>query len=249
MAALGAHLPLPDAVVFAVGLLVGNVPEGLLPVITLALALGVRDLVRRGAVVKRLSAVETLGSTSVICTDKTGTLTENRMRVTTVWTTAGTYDPENGGDAGDEALGDLTAVIAACNNVQRDDRGTLRGDPTEVAMLRAAELLAPAGHAGSRGTRLCQFHFDPVLKRMSTVDDRDGEVRVNTKGAPEAVLPLCGAVMEGGRTLPFSPSGGATSSGSSTSRPARACGCSPSPPALSAPARPRLDAVRTSNAT
>ncbi|MEV4476564.1 cation-transporting P-type ATPase [Nonomuraea salmonea] len=205
VAALGAHLPLPDAVVFAVGLLVGNVPEGLLPVITLALALGVRDLVRRGAVVKRLSAVETLGSTSVICTDKTGTLTENRMRVTTVWTTAGTYDPENGGDAGDEALGDLTAVIAACNNVQRDDRGTLRGDPTEVAMLRAAELLAPAGHAGSRGTRLCQFHFDPVLKRMSTVDDRDGEVRVNTKGAPEAVLPLCGAVMEGGRTLPFSP--------------------------------------------
>ena len=70
-----------DAVVFAVGLLVGNVPEGLLPVITLALAVGVRELARRGAVVKRLSAVETLGSTDVICTDKTGTLTENRMRV------------------------------------------------------------------------------------------------------------------------------------------------------------------------
>ena len=68
--------------VFAVGLLVGNVPEGLLPVITLALAVGVRELVRKGAVVKRLSAVETLGSTDVICTDKTGTLTENRMRVT-----------------------------------------------------------------------------------------------------------------------------------------------------------------------
>ena len=61
-------------------------PEGLLPVITLALAVGVRELVRRGAVVKRLSAVETLGSTSVICTDKTGTLTENRMRVTAIWT-------------------------------------------------------------------------------------------------------------------------------------------------------------------
>ena len=86
LATLAAGLPLSDAVVFAVGLLVGNVPEGLLPVITLALAVGVRGLVRRGAVVKRLSAVETLGSTSVICTDKTGTLTENRMRVTAVWT-------------------------------------------------------------------------------------------------------------------------------------------------------------------
>ena len=78
--------------VFAVGLLVGNVPEGLLPVITLALAVGVRELVRRGAVVKRLSAVETLGSTNVICTDKTGTLTENRMRVTAIWTAPQTLD-------------------------------------------------------------------------------------------------------------------------------------------------------------
>ena len=68
-------------------------PEGLLPVITLALAVGVRDLVRRGAVVKRLTAVETLGSTDVICTDKTGTLTENRMRVTTLWSAAGTLEP------------------------------------------------------------------------------------------------------------------------------------------------------------
>ena len=67
---------------FAIGLLVGNVPEGLLPVITLALAMGGRELVRRGALVKRLSAIETLGSTTVICTDKTGTLTQNRMQVT-----------------------------------------------------------------------------------------------------------------------------------------------------------------------
>ena len=86
---LAAGLGVAAAASFAIGLLVANVPEGLLPTITLALAVGVREMARRGALVKRLSAVETLGSTSVICTDKTGTLTENRMHVTTIWTPDG----------------------------------------------------------------------------------------------------------------------------------------------------------------
>ena len=89
VAIFGAGLSLKNSIVFAVGLLAGNVPEGLLPVITLALAVAVRLLARRGALVKRLSAVETLGSTDVICTDKTGTLTENRMRPIAVWTLKG----------------------------------------------------------------------------------------------------------------------------------------------------------------
>ena len=80
-----AGLPLHDAVTFAIGLLVANVPEGLLPTITLALAVGVRRMARRRALVKRLTAVETLGSTDVICTDKTGTLTEGRMTATSLW--------------------------------------------------------------------------------------------------------------------------------------------------------------------
>ena len=89
VAIFGAGLSLKNSIVFAVGLLAGNVPEGLLPVITLALAVAVSLLARRGALVKRLSAVETLGSTDVICTDKTGTLTENRMSPVAVWTLKG----------------------------------------------------------------------------------------------------------------------------------------------------------------
>jgi calcium-translocating P-type ATPase len=196
-----AGLSLGDAVVFAVGLLVGNVPEGLLPVITLALAVGVRGLVRRGAVVKRLSAVETLGSTSVICTDKTGTLTENRMRVTRIWTAPQTLDLESGhgrarssiqgADLG--ALPALAQAMAACNNAQLD--GSV-GDPTELAMLAAAaELGAEVSVAERNRRRRRQFHFDPVLKLMSTVDERDPGLWVDAKGAPEALLPRCSTIV------------------------------------------------------
>ncbi|HEY1277670.1 MAG TPA: HAD-IC family P-type ATPase, partial [Thermoleophilaceae bacterium] len=171
IAMFGAGLSLSDSVVFAVGLLVGNVPEGLLPVITLALAVGVRDLVRRGAVVKRLSAVETLGSTSVICTDKTGTLTENRMRANVVWTASRTLELEGDHDpaatADDGALVALAQVAAHCNNAQPD--GTI-GDPTEQAMLAAAGRLGGDLTLPEREEhRRTEFHFDPVLKLMSTV--------------------------------------------------------------------------------
>ncbi|MEV7870729.1 cation-transporting P-type ATPase [Streptomyces sp. NPDC088124] len=200
LAMLAAKLPFHDAVVFAVGLLVGNVPEGLLPVITLALALGVRELVRRGAVVKRLSAVETLGSTDVICTDKTGTLTENRMQVTVVWTAAGQQElvgtAAAGEPPGDAALRALATVVTWCNNAQLDAPGGPVGDPTELALLAAAGDLGCAVSTDERDAgRRCQFHFDPVRKLMSTVDQRDDEgCWIDAKGAPEAVLPLCTTV-------------------------------------------------------
>jgi calcium-translocating P-type ATPase len=205
LALFAAGLSLADSVVFAVGLLVGNVPEGLLPVITLALAVGVRELVRQGAVMKRLSAVETLGSTDVICTDKTGTLTENRMRVTAIWTEAGPLafaggrPPEGAG----EGLAALARAMAECNNA-RLEAGGPRGDPTEVAMLEAAAALgAPADAEGRERRRLRHFHFDPVLKRMSTVGERGGEVWVDAKGAPETLLPCCAeiAAADGARPL------------------------------------------------
>ncbi|MFC0003592.1 cation-translocating P-type ATPase [Micromonospora siamensis] len=186
---LVAGMPTSDAFAFAIGLLVANVPEGLLPTITLALAVGVRQLARAGAVVKRLSAVETLGSTDVICTDKTGTLTENRMRVVAVRAADTLLDPAPGaGTRPDAALRALAVALAACNNA--DPEG---GDPTEVAPLRfAADLgVTDAGHPGRR----TQFAFDPKLRLMSTVDQVGDQLWLHTKGAPEEVLRRCTRVV------------------------------------------------------
>jgi calcium-translocating P-type ATPase len=205
LALFAAGLSLGDSVVFAVGLLVGNVPEGLLPVITLALAVGVRELVRRGAVVKRLSAVETLGSTDVICTDKTGTLTENRMEVTEVWATTSTVSLEALPPPGElpGVFAQLAQTMADCNNA-RIERDESSGDPTEVGMLAAAATLGAQIDARSREERrIRQFHFDPVLKRMSTVDQRDGELWVDAKGAPETLLPYCTAIAAEGGERPL----------------------------------------------
>ncbi|MDQ6947436.1 MAG: HAD-IC family P-type ATPase, partial [Actinomycetota bacterium] len=181
---IAAGLPFSDAAVFAVGLLVANVPEGLLPTITLALAVGVRVLARRGALVKRLSAVETLGATTVICTDKTGTLTQNRMRVSTVWTIAGAVEiawrdglpaaVETGGDA---ALRELAATVAACNGAEVDPARAVdaSGDSTEIALLYVADALgADVGVATRNAGRRRVFHFDPALKLMSSVDTDAG---------------------------------------------------------------------------
>ncbi|HEY5276287.1 MAG TPA: cation-transporting P-type ATPase, partial [Coriobacteriia bacterium] len=202
IAMLGAGLSLSNAIVFAVGLLVGNVPEGLLPVITLALAVGVRELVGQGAVVKRLSAVETLGSTDVICTDKTGTLTLNRMQVTEIWTPAETRSFEQEGGLHRQATTAMThmaEVLALCSNAQVEAGAEPTGDPTEVALLTAAASLGAETSLGGRErARRRQFHFDPLRKTMLTVDERHGGLWVDAKGAPETLLPRCASVLNAG---------------------------------------------------
>jgi magnesium-transporting ATPase (P-type) len=172
-----AGLPFADALVFAVGRLVANVPEGLLPTITLALAVGVRAVARDGALVKRLSAVETLGSTTVICTDKTGTLTENRMRVVDT--------------AGDED--GLAAVGASCATAEVDEAGNrVAGDPTEIALLALAREHGRDVRLSTRERhRVAPFAFDSSRKLMTTVDQESERLVADTKGAPEQVLARC----------------------------------------------------------
>ena len=172
-----AGLTTAAAISFALGMLVANVPEGLLPIITLALAAGVQNLAGKGAVVKRLSAVETLGSTTVICTDKTGTLTQNRMQVTDVWTASGAahftddlhpvWPPDV--DAGaDQVAQQVARTAAACCTATITPTG-VTGDPTEIALIALATTHGTPDAASPERTAL--FRFDPRLRLMSTITD------------------------------------------------------------------------------
>ncbi len=171
---------------FAVGIIVANVPEGLLPTVTLALAMGSQRMAKRNALIKTLTAVETLGSVSVICTDKTGTLTRNEMTVKRT----GTLSRETA-----ESDQRLFLAALACNNT-RDVNGELKGDPTEVALYRAARERV----TGGRPVRLREFAFDSERKRMSTVNAVGG-VSVMTKGAPESVLSACTRCLKNGMVI------------------------------------------------
>ncbi len=207
-----AGLSLHDSATFAIGLLVANVPEGLLPTITLALAVGVRRMARRRALVKRLTAVETLGSTDVICTDKTGTLTEGRMSVRAIWADGEVLRPGHDPAAG-AAREPFSAVLRTalrCNNAsahREADGWRLGGDPSESALLVAVAELGEdveSAQASREEVRRAHFHFDPRLKRMATLDrEPGGELWVHVKGAPLELLDRCGAIRgrEGDRVL------------------------------------------------
>jgi magnesium-transporting ATPase (P-type) len=187
---------------FAVGVTVAVVPEGLLPTVTLSLAMGAQRMSARQALVRRLDAVETLGSTTFICTDKTGTLTANQMAVVEVWTPAGRtllegtgYDPtatiRSDGPPAAEAARRVARAAVRCSEgraVRRDDRWQAQGDPMEAALDTLARRLGVDPRAEEQQTAVTRrFPFDPRRRRMSVV--AGGTLLV--KGAPDAVLPRC----------------------------------------------------------
>ncbi|MGW7444040.1 cation-translocating P-type ATPase [Kitasatospora sp. NPDC054795] len=199
------HQPPGEMGVTAISLAVAAVPESLPAVVTLALALGARRMAARHAVVRRLPAVETLGSVTVLATDKTGTLTEGRMVVERLWTPHSTatvtgpgYGPAGGivldGPGDDETAALLTAAVlcndAALRAPADDGEWRALGDPTEAALLTAAGK-AGLDHERLRAAlpRVAETPFDSTRKRMSTVHRRpEGTLLVCLKGAPEAVL-------------------------------------------------------------
>ena len=207
-----------DMILMGISLAVAAVPEGLPAIVTVALALAVRKILRRGTLVKNLHAVETLGCAQVICTDKTGTLTQNRMTVRELWTAGGVLEVTGEGDSregtffrsgrqamelrGDEALL-LTAFSAANAAALRPGPGNrwkTDGDPTETALLIAA---AKAGiHRKPEEERSVRA-FDSRRKLMSvTVQKPEGSF-VFAKGAPDLLLPRCSRCRSDGRELPL----------------------------------------------
>ncbi len=193
--------PWDEALMAVVALAVGLVPEGLPAVITITLAIGVRRMAVRRAVIRRLPAVETLGATSVICSDKTGTLTRNEMTVRRVVTTEATLIAEGAGyDPGAHRItpgplaGDLILCGMLCNDAAlHQDGWRVEGDPMEGALLTLALKagIDPAARAASR--RIDVIPFDARHRFMAVLQDLPGRGRtILVKGAPEEILALCG---------------------------------------------------------
>ena len=172
----------------AVSLAVAAIPEGLATVVTVVLSIGVTRMSRRNAVIRRLTAVETLGCTQVICSDKTGTLTQNKMTVV-----------DHTGDAGQ-----LAAAMALCSDAVLNPDGSVQGEPTEAALVSfAAEHQLPKPQLEQERPRIGEAPFDSGRKMMSTIHRTPQGVVQYTKGAPDQVLARCTHYWEGGQALPM----------------------------------------------
>jgi Ca2+-transporting ATPase len=205
-----------EMMMVSVSLAVAAVPEGIAIVATVILAIGVQKMVKANAIVKKLRAVETLGSTTVICSDKTGTLTQNKMTVVKVYDTFNVYEVTGTGyaAAGEVVAGErpisanvpLMAEIAVlCNDaVYEKETAAIIGDPTEAAMLvLAAKLGMEKDDLNARYERIREIPFDSGRKLMSTCNRKGGKIIMNVKGAPDAVIGRCDKVYANGDVLPM----------------------------------------------
>ncbi|MFI3155104.1 MAG: HAD-IC family P-type ATPase [Methylococcaceae bacterium] len=216
MTALWRGEPLIQTAFTAIALAVAAIPEGLPAVVTVTLALGMHRMAHQRAIVKRLAAVETLGCTTVICTDKTGTLTVNQMTARSIfykgrgykvsgegYGVAGQILPVTGGSATDD-LADLLLPLALCNNSHFQGKQAV-GDPMEAALL----VLAAKGGIDKKQAilqlpRIAEIPFDAEHKFMATFHQQGDQIKVFIKGAPEVLLKLCDSVVDNnGSPLPI----------------------------------------------
>ena len=190
--------------VFAIGIIVANVPEGLLPTVTLSLAMATQRMAKKNALVRHLPAVETLGAATVICCDKTGTLTQNRMSIRQVFY-SGAMQTLDASEISHDLIGaePLYDIMRHCHDLRRVEQNgqeEWQGDPMEVALLQGAP-------EGTLLPRLDEIPFDTERKRMSVICDTPQGHMLYCKGAPETVLPLCSSTLENGKVIPLDEAG------------------------------------------
>ncbi|MFY9269906.1 MAG: cation-transporting P-type ATPase [Candidatus Manganitrophaceae bacterium] len=199
-------LPFWENFIFAIGIIVANVPEGLLPTVTLALAMGSQRMVKRNVLIRHLPSVETLGSTTVICTDKTGTLTENRMTVRRLYLSdrllePGSLDRHPGLKESYRPLFEAALLSQDLRELMKEGKTVLSGDPMEIALVQMARAVLPETPPPRR---LDEVPFDSDRKRLSILYETPRGAVVYTKGALESLLPLCQSVEWNGATTSLS---------------------------------------------
>jgi len=181
----------------AVALAVAAIPEALPAVVTIILSFGVIKLARKNVIIKKLQAVETLGCCEVICSDKTGTITQNKMTVREIFIN-GHIMSAGRAPAGDKAFVELVHCMLLCND-GRPENGGFAGDPTETALLNYGALFnAHKAEFDIRFVRVGELPFDSGRKLMSTANLMEGKTVIYTKGAPDEILKICKYIFEGG---------------------------------------------------
>lgn len=196
------NMGLAESLMFAVALAVAAIPEALSSIVTIGLAIGTQKMAKENAIIKNLRAVEGLGCVSVICSDKTGTLTQNRMTVKKAYANGKVWEPEEA-KGNDKAMGGLVAESVLCNDGAINGE-TAVGDPTETALLSFCRTIGgDENKVREEFPRLQEIPFDSDRKLMSTLHFRNERYEMLIKGAPDVLLARCTSVEQNGEVLPL----------------------------------------------